>query len=308
MYRTLLFIALTAATTFVPWRLSAEQAPGTPVSIVVTVEPKRGKAPAPLEAQDITVRQGKDKRPITQFTPLPGDAKTQLLLLFDDSSRSSFDTQIQSLKQFVNALPGSTQVAIAYMRNGTVQMACDFTGDHASAANSIRLTLGPGGADVSPYDSLTEAIKRWPSSDAVRREVIMVSSGIEGLGGGYAPENPYVNAGIESALKAGVQVYTIYSPSVGHEGHSFWRANWGQNFLSQLSDETGGESYFQGFGAPVSLEPFLKDFTERQQHQFLLTFSARPEAKTGLQQIKVSVTEKDASLAAPDKVFVRAGL
>jgi hypothetical protein len=169
------------------------------------------------------------------------------------------------------------------------------------------VAVGPGGADVSPYDSLTDALKKWPQSDAPRREIVMISSGIEGLGGGFTPDNQYVDAGIESAQKAGVVVYTIYSPSVGHAGHSFWRATWGQNFLAQLSDETGGEFYQLGFGSPVSFEPFLKSILEAQQHQYLLTFVARPEAKAGLQPAHITVIEKDASLAAPDKVFVPAG-
>jgi hypothetical protein len=228
--------------------------------------------------------------------------------MFDDSARSSFDTELPTLKQFINSLPPNFEVGVGYMRNGMTQLTSQFTRDHTAAADSIRVTLGPGGADVSPYDSLQDAIKHWPTSQAERREVIMISSGIEGLGGGFAPDNPYVNAGIQAAQKAGVVVYTIYSPSVGHEGHSFWRANWGQNFLSQLSDETGGESYFIGFGSPVSFGPFLQDFMERQHHQFMLTFLARLEKKSGLQPIKVSVNEKDASIAAPDKVYVRAGL
>lgn len=47
---------------------------------------------------------------------------------------------------------------------------------------------------------------------------------------------------------------------------------------------------------------------EAQQHQFLLTFLARPEKKSGLQPIKVSIDTKDASIAAPDKVYVKASL
>jgi hypothetical protein len=155
---------------------------------------------------------------------------------------------------------------------------------------------------------LSDAIKRWPQTGAERKEVIMISSGVEGLGGGWDPENPYVNAGIEDAQKAGVTVYSIYSPSAGHLGHSFWRNTWGQNFLSQLSDETGGESYMIGFGSPVSFEPFLQQILQQLQHQYLLTFQARPEQKSGLQPIKVNILEKDASVAAPDKVYVRAGM
>jgi len=186
-------------------------------------------------------------------------------------------------------------------------MTSGFTLDHAAAAKAIRIATGPGGADVSPYDSLTDAVKKWPVTKAPRREIVMISSGLEGLGGGFAPDNPYVNAGIEAAQKAGVTVYTIYSPSVGHAGHSFWRSSWGQSFLSQLSDETGGESYMVGFGSPVSFEPYLKAILEAQQHQYLLTFLARRQNKTGLEDVHIRVIEKDSSLAAPDKVFVPPG-
>jgi hypothetical protein len=283
--------------------------PGTPVSVIVSAEPKRGKTIPPLMSDDVAVTQGRDKRHVISLDPLSG-TKLQLLLMIDDSAAESFNTEIPALKNFVMALPANAEVAIGYMRNGMTQLSSEFTLDHAAAAHSIRLASGPGGADVSPYDSLTDAIKKWPAAngpDAARREVVMISSGIEGLGGGFAPENPYVNAGIQSAQRAGVVVFTIYSPSVGHAGHSFWRASWGQNFLSQLSDETGGEFYVVGFGSPVSFEPYLKEILERLEHQYRLTFVARSEGKSGFEQVHIKVIEKDASVAAPDKVFVPAG-
>ncbi len=283
--------------------------PGTPVSVVVTAEAKRGKTIPPLMSDDVAVTQGHEKRHVISLDPQSG-TKLQLLLMVDDSANESFDTEIPTLKNFVLALPANAEIGIAYMRNGMAQMTSPFTLDHAAAARTIRLAEGPGGADVSPYDSLTEAIKKWPAAngpDAARREIVMISSGIEGLGGGPAPENPYVNAGIEAAQKAGVIVYTIYSPSVGHAGHSFWRASSGQNFLSQLSDETGGEFYAVGYGSPVSFEPYLKEILERLEHQYRLTFVARAEGKSGLQEVKIKVIEKDASMAAPDRVFVPAG-
>ncbi len=281
--------------------------PGVPTSIVVTLEPKRSKTIPPIEQQDITVRQGKERRPVTGFTSL-ANADTQFMLLIDDSARSTFDTEIPTLRQFITSLPSNFEVAIGYMRNGMTQVTQNFTKEHAMAANGIRLALGPGGADVSPYDSLTDAIRKWPQTGAQRKEVLMISSGIEGLGGGYYPDNPYVTAGIQSAIKAGVVVYSIYSPSVGHAGHSMWRTTWGQNFLSELSDQTGGESYWIGYSSPVSFQPFLEQFLQAQQHQYLLTFLARPEQKSGIQPIRVSIEEKDASIAAPDRVFVKASL
>ena len=282
--------------------------PATSASLVVTLEPKRGKQIPPVELNDITVSMGKEKSRVTNLAKAgENGANLQLLLLIDDSSGTSFDSQISTLKEFVTALPQSTEVAIGYMRNGTNQMVSPFTRDHAAAAKTIRLVMGPGGADVSPYDSLSEAVKGWPMG-AERREVVMISSGVEGLGGGYAPDNPYVNHGISDAQKAGVIVYSIYNPSAGHAGHSYWQQNIGQNFLSQLSDETGGESYYLGFGAPVSFAPYFKEIEDHLANQYILNFEVPPQKKSELQPVKVRVLEKDASIAAADRVFVKAGM
>jgi len=288
--------------------LLAQSPPGVPVSIVVTLEPKHGKTIATVEPQDFLVSEGRERRPVTDLKAIADGAPSQLMLLIDDSARGSFDTEIGTLKHFLTSLPVNYEVAVAYMRNGLAEVTANFTRDHAAAANGIRVAYGPGGADVSPYDSLSDALKKWPKTGAQRKEIVMISSGIEGLGGGYNSDNPYVNAGINDAIKAGVIVYTIYSPSVGHWGHTFWRSNWGVNFLSQLSDETGGESYFIGFQSPVTFQPFLDQIVQAQQHQYLLTFTARPEKKAGLQSIRVTIPNKDASVAAPDKVYVRASM
>jgi hypothetical protein len=301
------YVGFIAAFAALACALGAE-APGVPVSAVVTLEPRRGKTIPAIEAKDIAVEQGKERRPVTGLKPLGAGDRLQLMLLIDDSARGSFDSEIPTLKRWVNQMPPEAEVAVAYMRNGMAALTAPFTKDHTAAANGIRLAAGPGGANVSPYDSLEDAIKKWPAGGAERKIVVMVSSGIEALGGGYNSDNPYVNAGIRAALKAGVVVYTVYSPSVGHAGHSLWRSTWGQNFLSQLSDETGGESYIIGFGSPVSFQPFLDAIFERLKHQFVLTFSARPEQKAGLQPVRIFIPEKDASIAAPDKVYVPASL
>jgi hypothetical protein len=274
----------------------------------VTLEPKRGKTIPSIETQDIQVKEAGERRPVESLQPL-ANRGMQLMLLIDDSARGTFDTEIPTMKQFIMSLPPNFEVAVAYMRNGMAAMTANWTRDHTAAANGIRVAFGPGGADVSPYDSLTDAVKKWPAnSNNERKEIIMISSGVEALGGGWNAENPYVDAGIRSAQEAGVLVYTIYSPSVGHMGHGFWRNTWGQNFLSMLSDGTGGESYMIGFGSPVSFQPFLEQIAAQWQNQYLLTFSAKPESKPGLQPLKITIPNKDASIAAPDRVFVRAGM
>jgi len=103
-----------------------------------------------------------------------------------------------------------------------------------------------------------------------------------------------------------VIVFSIYANGAGHSGHSFWRANWGQNYESQLSDQTGGESYYQGFGSPISFTPYLQDVGEKLNHQYLLTFAAKPEKKAGLRKVKLNTEVPNAELVAADKAFMPA--
>ncbi len=269
--------------------------------MIVTLEPRRAKTIPPIEKQDVVVLQDNKKRPVTGIRPAQGGL--QLMLMIDDGASNTFNTEISALKQFVQSLPSQTEVAVGYMRNGLTQLSSKFTRDHAAAAKSIRMPSGPPGINVSPYESLASAIKHWPKEHAERREVVMIGSGIEGLGGGFTSTNPYVLSGIHAAQRAGIVVYTIWSPSIGHWGHDRWWEIWGQNFLAELSDATGGEMYQTTIGPPVSFDPFLHSILNHLQHQYILTFEAAPE-RTGLQQMRVAIPNKDASVAYPTAVHV----
>lgn len=258
-----------------------------------------------LAQGDVEIKVNREQSQVRSLAAAK-DLPMQLLILIDDSAGGFFGTQVPALKDYVTSLPPNVEIGIGYMRNGTNQMVSSFTRDHAKAAAGVRLPLGLAGADVSPYDSLADAIKNWPEPQTPRKEVIMISSGIEGLGGGFTPDNPYVNRGIEAAQRAGVLVYCIYNPSAG-TGRSFWRGTWGQNFLSQLADETGGEAYNINMGAPVSIAPFLDQISEAFRSQYVLTFDAKPENKAELRPVKVSLHQKDGDITAASKVFVRAG-
>lgn len=189
------------------------------------------------------------------------------------------------------------------MKNGAAQIVQNLTSDHALASKALRLPLGMAGVNASPYFSLGDLIKRWPESTA-RREVLVVSDGLDRFWGG-GPDNPYVESLIEPAQRAGVIVFAIYTPGVGHYGHSFCRIYWGQISLSRLADETGGEAYSIGFnGPPVSFVPYLDDLAHRLTRQYLLTFLAHPEKKAGMQQVKVVTEVPNAEIVSADRVYV----
>jgi hypothetical protein len=60
------------------------------------------------------------------------------------------------------------------------------------------------------------------------------------------------------------------------------------------------------FGPAPDFSPFLKDATDRLGHQYLLTFLARPQKKSGLQPVKVRTELHNVDLVSADAVYVPA--
>jgi hypothetical protein len=281
---------------------------GVPVQMIVSVEPKHGHELPMITQQDVMVYQGHDRRPVTSWVPAKGDkAALALAILIDDGAGFSLGPELTDIRSFIREQAPTTLVAVGYMQNGTVALVQEFTQDHAAAAKSVRLAQGFYGAGGSPYLSLSDFIKRWHSDSATtRREVLMITSGIDNVYSG-AIDNPYVDAAIQDAQCGGVVVYSVYTPSAGHFGHSYFRTNWGQNYLSELSEATGGESYYlMGPQAPVSFAPYLKELNAQLPNQFLLTFLAKPEKKAGTESVKVTSELHDVDFVHGDKVCVAA--
>jgi hypothetical protein len=278
---------------------------GPGVNLVVTVEARHGSNVPDISREDVMVYEGHDRDKVTAWLPLQGDrAGLELFVLLDDSSNISLGSQLEDIRQFISAQPATTKIGVAYMQNGIAQVVQNLTSDHTLAAKALRLPLGNPGASASPYFSLGDLIKRWPEGNQ-RREVLMITDGIDRYWGS-GPDNAYVDTAIEQAQRAGVIVFGIYTPGEGHYGHSMWRVNWGQNYLSQVADETGGEAYYLGNGAPVSFVPYLEDMTRRLSRQYLLTFLAKPEKKAGMQRVKLRTEVPNAELVSADRVFVPA--
>ena len=308
MLRTLsaLFVlpaAILIASSASAWDREASAA--APVKIVVTVEVHKGAAVPQITAEDVMVYENNHRQRVTNLAPLRNDrGGLQLWLLIDDGTDTALGSQLDDLRKFVKDQPSSTQIGVGYIRNGTVETAQALTSDHDQAAKSFRLPLGTPGISASPYLSLIDLIHRWPAT-GLAREVVLISSGIDPIYGS-GPANPYLSRTIDAAQRAGVVVYSIYFGSAGHAGHSYWQINWGQNYLSQLGDETGGEFYWQGASNPVSFAPYLSEIGERMKNQYLLTFEAAGEGKAGFQSIKLKTEIPHVTLVGPSKVYVPA--
>ncbi len=300
MFRTVALISLTLLTSL--WARDIHGSESA-VSVVVTVKPQNHADPRPLTTGDVLVTQNKQHMQVTGLEPLRSQSGLQLWLLIDDGSSTTLGTQLADLKKFVLQQSSATEIGIGYMRNGGVQKVQPLTLDHQSAAKALRLPIGMAGISASPYLALEDLIHKWPAGPAAR-EVLMVSSGVDpDYGGG--PDNPYLNASIRTAQRAGIVVYSVYYSGAGRWAHAYRELFWGQNYLAQLSEATGGELYWLGTVNPVSLAPYLDDLSRRLNSQYLLTFMARPDNKPGFQSVKIKSELPHISLAAPSQVFVQ---
>jgi hypothetical protein len=285
----------------------AQQPPsGTiPVSVVVSVEARHGKEiPVVNNKEDVRVFEGHDRLPVTDWIPLQGSqADMELLVLIDEATGQTVASQFDDVRRFMSVLPPTTAIAVGYLEYGTVRMAQDFTKDRDAAGKALRIPLGAVAGGSSPYLSITDVIKRWPETKS-RHAILLVSDGIDALQPGIT--DSYLDQAIETAERTGTQVYSIYASGAGHFGHSLWRINQGQNNLSELTDKTGGESYFQGLSTPIAFAPFLDEFAERLNHQYRLTFLIKPDKKPSYRHMRLETEVPDAELVTADRVYVPA--
>ena len=278
------------------------------VPVIVTVYPKSGELATTVPVSAVQAKVGGKTSEITDWHPFRG-TKTdlQLLLLIDDSARSSLGQHIGELRQFLLNQPPTTEVAVAYMQNSGARLTTPFTADHKAAADTLRLPLSVPGGNGSPYFVLSDVVKKWQKPEGVRREVVMISDGIDRYSGlRFDPSNPYVRKTTTDCLIAGVVVYSIYFHDAGLAGRTFAGTDSGQNYLLQMTQATGGQSFYQGFSNPVNFTPFLNEINKRLGNQYELGLQPPIERK-GLENLKVQVSAPNTKVEAPQQIFLNDG-
>jgi hypothetical protein len=79
----------------------------------------------------------------------------------------------------------------------------------------------------------------------------------------------------------------------------------GQSLIAQVTQATGGGSYWIGTGNPVSLDPYLKDISLRLKHQFRLRFDTGLKGNAQIEQMSLKVAGPAARVFAPHQVYVK---
>lgn len=290
---------------------SQNEKPGGQGRVVVTVLAKQhGEVAADVSQKNVSVKVNGKPSLVTSWTPLRGpEARLELVLLIDSSALSSLGSQFGDVTHFINGLQPNTKAAIAYMQNGRAVFAGPLTSDHAEVLRALHLPGGIPGSSASPYFCLTDLAKHWPSGDRrARREVVMVTDGVDN----YHPEldldDPYVLAAIADSVRAGLVVYSIYWQNQGSFSSTTYAENTGQSLLIEVTEATGGKNLWAGIGNPVSLQPYFEELARRFGNQYELGFSASLDRKPAAETLKVTVGGPSVVVTAPKQVYVdRAG-
>jgi hypothetical protein len=272
------------------------------------------KTPASPTAKDINIKVDNRATNLLSLTPVPPGG-AQVALLIDDGLRTGIGSEMNNIRAFLNGLPQGTEVFVGYMQNGRVVPAgnvAGFSTDRATVGKSLHLPMGLPGASASPYFCLSDFVKNWPSDPENQagsqsqpthkaRIVLMITNGVDPYNGSTNITNqnsPYVAAAVTDAQRAGVAVYSIYYTDAGFGPR---RGSFsGQSYLSQVAQGTGGTSYYQGTGSPVSLAPFLKQFQTALAETYIATFPVEGNKK--MVSLKLSTSLPKTRLNAPDQV------
>jgi VWFA-related protein len=263
------------------------------VTIPITIRQHGGNA-AQRELQqvgDITVREDGDEQKILSIRAYGTETPIAVGILIQDDVVPSISNEIKALREFVNRLPRGSRVMIGYIKGGTLDVRQRFTADLERAADSLRVPIGSASvAPYNPYVEIVEGLRRFEAMPKGRRALLVVTDGLDisrGVDSSLPSQSVDLARAIREAQRQGVAVYSFYAPSVTASTlQSLRLISNGQSSLEMLADQTGGRAFFQGTGAPVSFDPFLRDLAGTFSRQLALTYlSTHP--KKGFHRIKV---------------------
>jgi hypothetical protein len=281
-----------------------KKAAGTGLAtFTVTAVGKKQEAP-PITKDDVQLFTGKERKQIADWKK---GEELYVAILIDSAIDTTAGGQWDYVKEFIMSQPPTTFVAVGYLQNNATMMAQDFTQNKELATKALRLPMGTSMLGSSPYLGMIDLLKRWPNTGP-RRSIVVITSGVDWFRGpNSGPIYPDADPLISRAERQNTNIWSIYYPSAGHRGRSFFLVNTGQNNIDKVSEETGAESYFLGTGIPVSIKPYLDEISTHLSNQYLLTFAGSGGSKGKFQSVKVKTELPDVEFMTPSAVWLPPG-
>jgi VWFA-related protein len=254
-----------------------------------------------LQNIDLTVSEDGEPRTVISIRAMVTNSPISLAILIQDDLVPPVGNEIKSLAEFVRKLPRGSRVMVGYVRSGSLQVKQKFTTDLEKAAKALRPPIGFASAGpFNPYVEVIEAVKRFESQPAGRRAILLVSDGLDisrGIDSSSPTQSLDLQRAINEAQRRSVAVYGFYAPTGSSQSSSILGAN-AQSSLLRLATETGGHAFFQGTGAAVSFEPFIRELDQILERQVALTFLST-HLKKGFHRIEVRSSTPGVRIAFP---------
>ena len=279
---------------------SPPRGPGKPVTIPLTIRMSSEEEILELTNIDLTVSEDGEPQQILSIRGVTNSPITLAVLIQDDLV-PSVANEIKPLAEFIRKLPKGSRVMIGYLRTGSLQVKQKFTTELEKAAKSLRPPSGfANNGPYNPYVEVVEALRKFDAQPQGRRAILLVSDGLD-ISRGVDSSGPTQSVDLQRAVnesqRRGVAIYGFYSPTFASAANRSLAGN-AQGSLLRLSNETGGLAFFQGTGAPVSFEPFIRELDVSLQKQAALTFLSTHLNK-GFHKIEVKSATPGVRIAFP---------
>jgi VWFA-related protein len=251
----------------------ASRGPGKPVTVPVTITIKE-ETELELQNIDLTISEDGEPQTIISIRGIGTNSPITLAVLIQEDL-PSVGNEIKSLANFITNLPKGSRVMVGYLRTGALQVKQRFTNDLEKAAKALRPPSGfANSGPYNPYVEVVEALRKFESQPLGRRAILLVSDGLD-ISRGVDSSSPTQSIDLQRAVnesqRRGVAIYGFYAPTAASAANTSLAGN-AQSSLLRLSNETGGLAFFQGTGAPVSFDPFIRELDISLQKQAALTF------------------------------------
>lgn len=272
-----------------------------PVTIPITIRVKGTPRGVELQSVDLAVTEDGDPQTILSIRAMGSNSPLNLAVLIQDDVVSSIGLEINSLAAFIRRLPRGSRVSVGYLRTGTLQVRQKFSPDLERAAKALRPPLGvASAAPYNPYVEVIEALGRFDSQPAGRRAILLVSDGLDisrGISSSSAAQSVDLDRAINEAQRRSVAIYSFFAPTTTSLASGSLISD-AQGSLQRLSDDTGGQAFFQGLGVPTSFEPFIRELGSALERQIALTYLSTHPGK-GFHRVKISSSRPDVDVNYP---------
>jgi len=195
-----------------------------------------------------------------------------LAVLVQDDLIPQVGNELGVTREFIRSLPQGSQVMVAYITAGSLQVRQPFTTDLEKAAKSLRIPIGSTSASpFNPYVEVIEAMRKFKDESPNANAVLLISDGLDtsrGFDSTAAGHTLDIERTISEANKRRISVFSFYAPSVGLTSRSRLAASYGQSSLNRLADETGGRAFFQGTTGFVTFDSYFDRLREQLNRQY----------------------------------------